>query len=218
MPHPAENDTRRGSGTQEICFCIPRALLGTMGREFAHRFSQCSPNQRAPGRAVEKTMAEDSYEAPGDAIVGPIILLTPIGQKYLDQTRPWARFLSIFCFAGACLSALAGLALIAIGLLGHIPESQGLHPMFGRAFGVVSGLLYILVGALYVPAGIFLFRYGGALRSLADHGTTEILENALKQQRSFWRYAGILALIGVLVVVFAFFAALFLALFARYSQ
>lgn len=163
-------------------------------------------------------MAEGSYEDQNDGSVGPIILLTPIGQKYLDQTRPWARFLSIFCFAGACLSALAGLALLAIGLLGHIPESQGLPPMFGKAFGVVSGLVYILVGALYVPAGMFLFRYAGALRSLADHETTEILENALKQQRSFWRYVGILALISVLAVVFAFFAALFLALFTHYAR
>jgi hypothetical protein len=94
MPHPAENDTCRGDGTQEICFCIPRALLGTMGREFAHPVSPCSPNQRAPGRAVEKTMAEDSYEAPGDAVVGPIILLTPLRQKNLAHTRPAAPVLT----------------------------------------------------------------------------------------------------------------------------
>lgn len=164
-------------------------------------------------------MTEGSdLEAPNSGTVGPIVLLTPIGQKYLNQTRPWARFLSICCFAGACFTALAGLALLAVGLLGHIPESQGLPPWFGRGFGVVSGILYVLVAALYVPAGLFLFRYAGALASLGTHETTEMLENALKQQRSFWRYVGILALVGILVAVFAFFAALFLTLFAQYSK
>ncbi|MDI9612994.1 MAG: DUF5362 family protein [Acidobacteriota bacterium] len=164
-------------------------------------------------------MTEGSdLEATNNDTMDPIVFLTPIGQKYLNQTRPWARFLSICCFVGACFTALAGFALLAVGLFGHIPQSQEIAPWFGRCVGVVSGILYILVAALYIPAGLFLFRYAGALSLLATHETTEMLENALKQQRSFWRYVGILALAGILLAVFIFFATLFLTLFAHYLK
>jgi len=44
--------------------------------------------------------------------------LTPLAQHYLDQTRPWVRFMSIMTFASAGLMLLAGLMMLLVGVFG----------------------------------------------------------------------------------------------------
>jgi len=62
-----------------------------------------------------------------------------------------------------------------------------------------------------VAPGVFLHRCASAIRYLKSTCTDSGLENALKQQKPFWRFVGILSLIGLviaaLVIVLAVVAA-----------
>ena len=53
---------------------------------------------------------------PAVAMVG----LTPVAQQYLDQTRPWVRFMSVFSFLTAGFMFVAGLGLLAISVVGGV--------------------------------------------------------------------------------------------------
>lgn len=133
------------------------------------------------------------------------ILLTPDGQKFLNQTRPWARFLSIMVFIGAAFTLLGALTVMLVTMTGSLFDA-GIGA-FGLAAGegFIIGLLYLAMGILYLPPGIFLSRYASAIKNLESTPTSLTLEQALKYQKSFWRYVGILTVI-VLIVTAAIIA------------
>ncbi len=52
---------------------------------------------------------------------------------------------------------------------------------------------------MYIAPGMFLWRYASAIQSLKASATAARLEDALKHQKSFWRFLGILTAIAVVV-------------------
>jgi hypothetical protein len=127
-------------------------------------------------------------------------VLSVTGQKFLNQTRPWVRFLSIMVYIGAIFTLLGGLMIILAGYAGALfgAGSEAFQQFPGGGFAL--GLVYLVLAVLYVPPGIFLSRYASAIKTLESTGTSMALENALKYQKSFWRYAGILTVIGLIVM------------------
>jgi hypothetical protein len=136
----------------------------------------------------------------------PIASLTPLAQQYLDQTRPWVRFMSVMIFASAGLMALVGLVMLLAALLGGVPATGDEGPT-ARAFaaGVAAGqaFAFVLLAFVYVAPGLYLARYAGAITRLKANATAGGLEDALKHQKSFWRFVGILSVIGLVVTAFA---------------
>jgi len=155
---------------------------------------------------------------PEPSTAKPEIYLTPTARQYLNQTRPWARFMSVLAFIAAGFIALMGIVLIMTGFAGGLlaPGEGRLGPLGGALRGVPIGLFYLVSAFLYLPAGFFLGQYASAIGSLETNPSAEGLENVLKQQKSFWRYAGILTLIGLILTVLGIaFVLLFTILFVR---
>ena len=117
--------------------------------------------------------------------------------ELLRQTKPWVRLFSVLGMIGVLLMALVALAitLMGFGPLRFTP--------FAARFGF--GFLYLLLAGLYVPPVLFLHRYASRIRDLMDDPSAPNLEEALRAQKSFWKYLGIFAAIGlcayVLIVV-----------------
>jgi len=63
------------------------------------------------------------------------------------------------------------------------------------------GLVYLPLAALYVYPGIKLFKYGSAIGRLMASREPADLELALEQQKSFWKFSGISALVMVVLYV-----------------
>lgn len=142
------------------------------------------------------------------------VLLTDKGYKFLNQTRPWARFMSIMVFIGAAFMMLGAATMFVLGLTGNLvgARSEIFRQMPG---GILSlGVLYAITGILYIPPGVFLARYATAIKNLESLRTSPALEKALKYQKSFWRYVGILTVIGLIVaaafIAFSFAVAFFM--------
>jgi hypothetical protein len=176
-----------------------------------------SDTSKHPAEAIEAARAElDSrgVSYPLNAAAGlpstgettnaaTMAVLTQSAQLYLDQTRPWVRFMSVFTFVGAAVMALAGLAMMVMGIAGGLAATGSTSPFRGVP-GVVSGFLYLLMSCLYVAPGVFLHRYAGAIKKLMAARTASALEDALKHQKSFWRYVGILSIIALAFLVLVF--------------
>jgi hypothetical protein len=154
---------------------------------------------------------------PGDAVIAEAdITLTSMAQRYLNQTRPWVRFLSIMMFIGVVIMILSGVVMLAWGVVGQLSPIGRTFPMPpGRA--ALLGLLYFILAILYIPPGVFLFRYASAIKFLESNRTAQALENALKRQKSFWRFVGIVTVIYLifLVAVVAFLIVMAIVLFMR---
>lgn len=146
-------------------------------------------------------------QAPAMELSGPttggMAGITPIAQQYLDQTRPWVRFMSIMHFVGAGFMLLVGIAMLGFSVIGGVAarnngEVGALRSAIGAA---VVAVVYVFVAFLYVAPGVYLSRYASAITYLKTSGNAAALEDALKHQKSFWRYIGILTVVALIVAV-----------------
>jgi hypothetical protein len=144
------------------------------------------------------------------------IRLTPAAEQFLIKTRPWARFMSVMTFIGAAFMLIAGMLISILGVgLRAIPSETGRFGTFNSAANIFAGLFYILLSFIYIAPGIFLWKFASAIGLLETSRSQQALENAMGSQRSFWRYVGILAIVGLvigaLIIVFAVIGLLFIA-------
>jgi hypothetical protein len=131
----------------------------------------------------------------------PVAILTPVAQEYLGQTRPWVRFISVLVFVGSGFMVIAGLAMLALGMAGGF-AGRDTSAVFGAAWGALVGSVYLLMACLYIAPGVFLHRYAGAIGQLIATGASSDLEDAIKHQRSFWRFVGVLSVVAIIVSIF----------------
>jgi len=126
---------------------------------------------------------------------------------YLQATRPWVKFLAIVGFVFIGFMILVGLFMTFA--FSSLPQQPGMS----AAFGPVFGILYIVMSIIYLMPCLFMYRYAKAIAAIPATGGSA-LEDALKNQKSFWKFMGILMLIilclyalfiviGILVAVMA---------------
>jgi hypothetical protein len=73
---------------------------------------------------------------------------------------------------------------------------------------VAVGFFYMMLACLYIAPGVFLSRYATAIRRLKETSASNALEDALKHQKSFWRFVGILMVIGLVITALALIIAI----------
>ena len=123
--------------------------------------------------------------------------LTAIAEA-LRETRPWVKFLAVLGYIGAGLSVLLGFFTMATGLVSGALRSGplgGLTPLLG--------LFYIAFGAVYAVPSTLLWRYGASISNFVERGELEALVDPIVRQKSFWRFAGIMTVVMLVVYAFA---------------
>jgi hypothetical protein len=103
-------------------------------------------------------------------------------------------FLSVLSFIGSAFMVLAAVFMIFAGAM--MPKTPG-NPVSPAILGVI----YIPLALLYIYPGIKLWGYGSAIKSLLASRATHDLEAALGQQKSFWKFAGIAAIVMIVLYV-----------------
>jgi hypothetical protein len=134
---------------------------------------------------------------PYDASAPPAGAVSDLAVDLLRQTRPWVIFLSILAFVGCALMLVLGLLMTGIGLMAPGPAgAKGIQAMVG--------VVYLPFGFLYIYPGIKMWMYGSAIGRLMASRAPSDLEAALLQQKSFWKFSGIAAIvmIGVYILIF----------------
>lgn len=125
----------------------------------------------------------------GAATDGGAVLasLTPLAQQYLDQTRPWVRFMSVVTFVSAGLMVLTGLVMLLISVFGGLAAGnrEELGALGSAVGGGLLALFYVALACVYIAPGLYLSRYAKAIKRLKVDSTAAGLEEALKHQKSF---------------------------------
>ena len=106
--------------------------------------------------------------------------------ELLAQTRFWVRWMANLVFVS-----------FGLGLLAAVGVSLASGSLKGSAF-----LPLLVTLGFCVPAAVFLWRYAGSIRQLQAGGGQAALESALRNQKSFWKYMGILAFCMVALFTF----------------
>jgi uncharacterized membrane protein len=130
---------------------------------------------------------------------------TPAISRTLQQTQPWARFMGIMGFVSVAFMIVAGVAGGAIGIATQNPQAA------------ILLIVYPLMAVLYIFPSMYLLRYSNRIREFVVQGQQTQLEAALEAQRSFWKFVGVLTLVGLIVAVLGIVVAIALP-FALASQ
>ena len=155
-------------------------------------------------------MSIDPYSSPASHAQPPSFSTSSeVSQGVLAQlagTKGWVRFMSVLMFIGAGFMLLGALFMLVMG--GSIAASakSGAGALPG---GVMTGasILYAALSLLYIYPALKLWNYASNIGVLLLSSSMLDLEAALSQQRSFWKFLGIMV-IAIFVLYFMIFIGL----------
>ena len=160
-------------------------------------------------------MSIDPYSSP-TPYVQPPSFSTPaaISQGVLAQlagTKGWVRFMSVLMFVGAGFMLLVGLIMLVAGGSIAANAKAGALPA-----GVMTGfaIVYALMSLIYIYPALKLWKYASYIGALLISGSMMDLESALNQQRSFWKFLGIMVIALFALYIVAIIAMVALGGFA----
>jgi hypothetical protein len=144
----------------------------------------------APAQAAAPSTL--NYAMPA-APAGSGVLATRVSLDMLRQTKPWVRLISIVMLVGAGLMLILGILMVGLSATNNTP------------FGAGQAFLMIGLSAIYIIPAYFLSQYASAIGKLNVSRRDGDLETALRCQKSFWKFSGILT-----IIVICFYAIVFL--------
>jgi len=141
----------------------------------------------------------------GDAQAGGVTVSGSMIDS-LRTTKPWAKFLAILGFVGVGFMILFGIAFIIFANM--FSQQQNSPPPF-------MGFFYILFSVLYFVPAFYLYKYSSSIGDFLKSNGAIDLESALSHQKSFWKFTGIVALIGMVLGVLGIAAAIIVPILTR---
>jgi len=148
----------------------------------------------------------DAYTPPQSDLTGHNAKLGAITEEMVSAlrgTKGWVLLIVILLFIGAAITAVMALVMM-VGGAAMGAAAQGMPS--GMFAGM--GVLYLVMALIYVFQGTYLVRYSSAIGRLLEGGREADMEAALNQQQKFWRLAGVLALIFVVLFLVGMVAAI----------
>ena len=128
----------------------------------------------------------------------------------LRQTKPWARLLSVLGFIFIGLMVISG----AISMIAFFKVDS---KVVSLPMVLIGSVLNIMLGLLYFFPSFFLFKFASSIGRFLDGGGTNEMENILSNQKSFWKFVGILSIILFGIALIGIAAAIIIPQFAAHS-
>ena len=150
--------------------------------------------------AVNPYQSPETAAVPEKPIVNQGTLTEPM-LIYLKQASSWLKFIGVLGFIGAGLTALSGIVFFAAlpmakELWGQIPGfDTSFSGVLGAVFGGGMAVLCVGGGVLIFFPALFTYRFGERIRSYLRTGTDQELEQAFKNNKSLWKFLGIICII-----------------------
>ena len=118
--------------------------------------------------------------------------LTETMLNYLRGASPWLRFIGILGFITSGLMCLGGIIFMIV----VFAASSFIDDVGGALSGLV-GLIYVPMGVIYFFPARFTYKFGAKIRDYRFTNSDEDLELAFKNNKSLWKFYGILAIIAL---------------------
>jgi hypothetical protein len=133
------------------------------------------------------------YQSPESPIVPETqqntgVMLSEKMLRYLNDASPWLQFIGILGYIGSGLLIVGGI-FGAVGLSAASFFELGDFPFW------IIALIYIPLGVLFFFPAHFAFNFGRKIRNYRFSNSIEDLELAFKNNKSLWKFYGIICII-----------------------
>jgi len=129
--------------------------------------------------------------------------LTETMLGYLKEASPWLRFIGIVGYICCGFIAATGIIFIVfMGSLSSIWEDaiSELGDLGNVLFSGSVGFTFLISALLCYFPSRFTYNFGAKIRSYLQNGREQELELALKNNKSLWKFLGILLIINLAFV------------------
>ena len=143
----------------------------------------------------------------GSTTGGSADAVSPTTIAMLAGTKPWVRFFSVLMWISVGLMLLAAAVMIVLSTIGAA-KSLSSGPFGGKQL-IVFAVVYGILAFVYIFPAIKLWKYANRIGSLGATRSVTDLDAALNEQRSFWKFAGVMTIILIsmyLVAIIGFVA------------
>jgi hypothetical protein len=130
---------------------------------------------------------------------------------HLKAASPWMKFMAIISFIGAGLSIVIGIVM-RIMLPFLIDESDLSDFFFGEMLNVSLAITYIISGIFLIFPAIFLYKFASKIKSFLKTKNVRDMEIAFRNNKSFWKFHGILLIICLAFIPLMFFVSIFITI------
>ncbi|MDR1180484.1 MAG: hypothetical protein LBL13_00685 [Bacteroidales bacterium] len=122
--------------------------------------------------------------------------VTENAKAYLRTMASWTNFYAILGFVGVGFSVLYALMMFATNnTLSH------LHTPFPNFF-IPMGIFVLIIAAIKVFPILYLLRFSRKTnKALQEGGDIYVLEEALRNLKSYWKFIGIMSIIGIAILI-----------------
>jgi len=141
---------------------------------------------------------ENQYNSPEAPVVPEknqvVGSLTATMLKYLKEASPWLKFVGILGFISCGLIILGSISFIIISVV-----AASLLSEFGNFPIWLVSPLYLAMGAVLFFPSLFTYNFGEKIRKFLFSNSEEDLEEALKNNKSLWKFYGIMCIISIAI-------------------
>jgi len=149
---------------------------------------------------------DNPYQSPESPIIpeppqNTGVMLSEKMLSYLNDAAPWLQFIGILGFIGCGLSVIGGI-LSVVGF-----SAASFFELSAFPFWIIP-LIYIPLGVLFFFPAYFTYNFGRKIRNYRFSNSTEDLELAFKNNKSLWKFYGIICIIYLAFIPFFFIIAI----------
>ncbi|PWT76969.1 MAG: hypothetical protein C5B59_05225 [Bacteroidetes bacterium] len=138
--------------------------------------------------------------------------------SYLNDTAKWAKFLAILGFVWCGFIVIMGVfaGSVFAMMISRFSTYGAAEVPVPASSGFAFTLIYVAVAVVSFFPCLYLFRFATRLKRALSSNDQELLSASLRNQRLYFRYLGILAIIFLgLFVLYMILLVIFLAVAPR---
>lgn len=130
-----------------------------------------------------------------------VLTIDQLSTNYLEETRKWARFLSIMGFI------MIGILVIIALFAGSLFSSLG-SGMTGALPATMITIVYLLIALLYFFPVLYLYRFSVQMKVALQESNQESLSGSFGNLKSMFKFMGIMTIIVLALYALAFIFAI----------
>ena len=133
--------------------------------------------------------------------------------SHLKEASIWGKFLGIMGFVYSAVVAVSGIftGIIFSGVLSNYSR-KGVRLVEGS----VTAIIYLLAATIIFFMSLYLFRFAKKIQVSVASANQPDLSDAFRNLKLYFRFAGIISIIALVITVFAIVGLLVAATFSRY--